>query len=221
MSIEEKIRSRLSSLVAESTTLQKGNEHDQCFSNSHVAQCSAWLTSAQNCVHLVFSDPNNAYRKMTDRIADRPRHLGTHSFVAELSATLQALIVDAEAGLLVSVANQSRAETFDNFLDHAVAYLKCKKAKESGVIAGVVFEDTLRQVCRKNSIPEKDEKLDKLITNLVTCGQFTDVKAKRARAAADVRTKATHAQWDDFDLGDVDATIKFTRELITEKMDSN
>jgi len=33
-----------------------------------------------------------------------------------------------------------------------------------------------------------------------------------------VRTKATHAQWDEFDLSDVSATIDFTNELIDSEL---
>ncbi len=45
------------------------------------------------------------------------------------------------------------------------------------------------------------------------------VKAKRARVAAHVRTKATHAQWDDFHLNDVKVTIEFTEELILSHLE--
>jgi hypothetical protein len=45
--------------------------------------------------------------------------------------------------------------------------------------------------------------LDSLIGALTKIGVLTGTKAKRARVAADVRTKATHAQWDDYDIGDV------------------
>jgi hypothetical protein len=62
-------------------------------------------------------------------------------------------------------------------------------------------------------------KLDQLITDLTKAGEITDVKAKRARAAAHVRTKASHARWDEFELGDVVATIHFARELVTTKLD--
>jgi hypothetical protein len=66
--------------------------------------------------------------------------------------------------------------------------------REAGVIAGVVFEDALRRICRKHRITEKDVNLDSLISALVKIGALTDMKAKRARVAAHVRTKATHAQ---------------------------
>jgi hypothetical protein len=88
------------------------------------------------------------------------------------------------------------------------------------VIVGVVFEDSVRRVCRKHSIDERDVNLDKLISELVKQNVLTELKAKRARAAAGVRTKATHAQWDEFTPGDVEAALAFTRELIENQLDT-
>jgi hypothetical protein len=120
--------------------------------------------------------------------------------------------------LLASIENQTRASVFDDFLDHAKDYAKNKLKNEAGVIVGVVFEDTLRTICRNASIEEKDNKLDFLINELVKAGIFAPIKAKRARVAAHVRTKATHAQWDEFELVDVNTTINFTEELILKAL---
>lgn len=127
---------------------------------------------------------------------------------------LRSLLHDVDSGLLASIEDQTKASVFDDFLDHAKEYAKQKLSKEAGVIAGVVFEDTLRSICRARGIAEKDKKLDSLIDELVKAGVLSQVKAKRAKVAAHVRTKATHAQWDEFDLGDVNTTIDFTEELI-------
>lgn len=63
-------------------------------------------------------------------------------------------------------------------------------------------------------------KLDALISELSTLGELSAVQAKRARVAAHVRTKASHAQWGEFGAEDVQATITFTRELISAKLDA-
>ena len=86
------------------------------------------------------------------------------------------------------------------------------------MIVGVVFEDSVRRVCRKHSIEERGVSLDTLISELVKQAVLTELKAKRARAAAGVRTKATHAQWDEFAAGDVEAALAFTRELIENQL---
>ena len=218
MSIETSVQDRVRQLIERSSDLAMGNEHNQCVDPSHRADCSAWITAAHNIVHLAIPSKEAPYRKKADRIAEAKYGLGIHHAVREFAAILNSLLVDAELGLLESVADQARAETFDDFLDHAKRYLDESNKNEAGVIAGVVFEDSLRSICRKSGIGERGKKLDSLISELATRSEFTPVKAKRARVCADVRTKATHAQWDEFELDDVRATIEFTRELINSKL---
>ncbi|MEP7152504.1 MAG: hypothetical protein ABI856_12405 [Nitrospira sp.] len=200
--------------------LSVGNEYGQCTDEGQRQLCSAWLTAAHNAIHRICTDPETPYRKKVDKVVSRNHGLSIYTAVGEIAAVLRALLIDADRGLLASVADRARAETFDDFLDHAEAYVKDDRKNEAGAIAGVVFEDLLRRISTKVGLVEKDAKLDALISGLAARGELTAVKAKRARAAADVRTKATHAQWSEFELADVQATITFTRELIASKLDS-
>lgn len=218
MAIEDSIKDRLRQLLAEAPSLARGNKNDQCVDPAQMAACSAWITAAQNVVHLIVSSSDAPYRQKADGIARRGVDFVVHHSVSEFASVLKSLLLDSDMGLLASVADNARAEAFDDFLDHAVEYLRLSRKQESGVIAGVVFEDSLRRICRKRGIEEKGKKLDALISALATKGDLTPVKAKRARASADIRTKATHAQWDEFELDDVRATVEFTRELIDSKL---
>jgi hypothetical protein len=130
---------------------------------------------------------------------------------------LRSLLQDIEAGLITTLEDRVRAEVFDEFLDHAVVYQKSRRKELAGAIAGVVFEDTIRRIGKKHGA--SDPQIETMIINLVKKQIFTDVKAKRARAAADLRNKATHARWDQFDLHDVNDCIGFTRELITAHLE--
>jgi hypothetical protein len=219
MSVEDKIIIRIHDLIGTGNHLRSGNSIGQQLNNQHGEQCSAWMASAENIVQIVCPNPDNAYRKRVNEIT-RPSGLMIPSRVGEFTDLLNYLLVDIEQGLLSSVVNQVRAEAFDDFLDHAEFYYKDNRKNEAGVIAGVVFEDTIRKLCDKNTISQKGIKLDELISSLTKIDVITPTKAKRARVAAHVRTKATHAQWDEFDLEDVKATIDFTRELISNKLDS-
>ena len=67
-----------------------------------------------------------------------------------------------------------------------------------------------------HSIEPPDIKLDELIAALVKKGVLLDTEAKRARAAAGLRTSATHARWDQFGKGDVEACIHFTRDFVVK-----
>jgi hypothetical protein len=115
---------------------------------------------------------------------------------------------------LTTVENHAIAVTFDDFLDHGVEYLKHGRKDEAAVIAGIVFEDTIRRICRVQEIAENKVQLDILITELAKRDVLTALEAKRARAAAGLRTSAAHARWEEIKLGDVDPVIQFTRELM-------
>lgn len=220
MAIEDAIKNRITQLVTDGQRLSSGDEHGQAFDDQQLQECSAWVTATHNAIYLIVENPNSPYRQKVDRIASEDHGWQINAAVGELTAVVRNLLADAEAGLLSSVADRARAETFDEFLDHSASYMADGRKNEAGVIAGVVFEDTLRRICRKENMDEKGIKLDALISELATRGELSAVKAKRARAAAHVRTKASHAQWDEFELEDVRATIAFTRELIVSKLDS-
>ncbi len=162
---------------------------------------------------------DNPYKKSVDKICNTDQGILNPISVGEVTVILKLLLQDIDRGLLASIEDQTRASVFDDFLDHAKEYAKNNISNEAGVIAGVVFEDTLRTICRNSGVEEKGEKLDILIDQLVKSGILTQTKAKRARVAAHVRTKATHAQWEEFELEDVNTTIRFTEELILKYLE--
>ena len=88
-----------------------------------------------------------------------------------------------------------------------------------GVIAGIVFEDTIRRICRVLGVAENGIKLDTLITELTNRDVLTALKAKRALAGAGLRTYAAHARWAEIDLGDVAQVIELTKELIGAQLE--
>ncbi len=220
MAIEESVSERIRSLITEGQYLRGGSAHGTVLSVDHMEKCSGWIGAAGHVVQIVCPNPENMYRKKAEEIASRSVGNFTHSAVGEFTELLKRLLADVQGGLIAAIINRAQAETFDDFLDHGRAYLKAEQVREAGVIVGVVFEDSLRRVSRKNGIKDKDVKLDELISALTKLEVISPTKAKRARAAAHVRTKATHAQWDEFDLKDVNAAIEFTQELIEDQLDN-
>jgi len=176
--------------------------------------------STQNAVHRIASAPDAPYRTRVDAIAAEAHGWAVNQAVGQVREILRNLLEDARAGLLTSIANRARAEILDDFLDTSEHYLGNGRKNEAGIVAGVVFEDTVRRAARKHEIDEKDVKLDALISGLASLGLITGVQAKRARAAADVRTRATHAQWDEFDASDVGVAIDITHEIVAKLLDA-
>jgi hypothetical protein len=208
--IEEKIRH----LVERSAPLTTNSDLPR--NGQHKSEYDGWITEALNIIEVAVPKPNNAYRRSIDKLVERGFLIQN---VRSIGQILSALLQDIDAGLLGDLGNQIRAETFDDFLDHAEFYQKEGRKQEAGVIAGVVFEDTVRQICRdKCGITDKDQKLEDLINTLKGRGVITGQQSKQAKVGSHVRTKATHAQWDEFDLEGVAATIQITKIFLREHL---
>ena len=217
--LDEKHLQRMRELIGEARSLSIGDHNDQCNGHHHQTECMAWLLSAAQITAFLVPNTENLYRKSIERLATaRSNHIA-HRSVAEVAGLLAHHADDINRGYLGSIANAASAATFDDLLDHAEAYLVDQRKEPAGVLAGVVFEDSVRRVYRKvKGQSDKDIKLEQLINALMSFPVGTPtvngIEGKREKAAADVRTKATHAQWDEYSNDDVESTIKFTREFL-------
>lgn len=177
----------------------------------YLAACNSWIVEVRSVIDRAIPIEDHPYKQSVTKLAVRGAGDGK---ITEIGAILSALLVDSDAGLISDFGNKIRAETFDDFLEHADIYRQEGQKQAAGVLAGVVFEDTIRRICRDKGITEKDEDLDKLISTLARQTVITGQQARQARTAAFVRTKATHAQWDEYELDGVAETITLTRALL-------
>ena len=77
----------------------------------------------------------------------------------------------------------------------------------------------MRRICRVLGVPENGVALDTLISELTKQDFLTALKAKRARAAAELRTSAAHARLEKIQLSDVNPVIELTRELMAAHLE--
>jgi hypothetical protein len=206
--IEERIRKKILGLISRSKSL---NDDD-------IGTMRAWLIEALHTIELAVPLPNNAYRRETEKVIGNA-NMATGLRVDTVRGVLQAIVSDVDDGLIGSLRNKITSEVFDDFLDHAEFYRSKERKSEAGVIAGVVFEDTIRRVFReKTGEADKGRKLEDVINLLASQDVITAQQSKQAKVAAHVRTKATHAQWGEFDLSGVEDTIKITRQLLADHL---
>lgn len=209
MTNEEAITKRLEELIEAGKLLHLEE-------NAH-AESVGWIASALNIVVILFSDVDNIYRKEISNtcfMLDEGRFNIDYA-IDVINSVLKNIRSDMKYGLVLSIESKAIAETFDEFLEHGRAYFEENRKMESGVICGVVFEDTIRKLCKKHNIEEAGKNLDTLINALATRRVLKKITAQSARTAATLRNQAAHAQWDEFELSHVSATIQITQELIS------
>lgn len=180
-----------------------------------IPEVQAWITSSANLVSLTTS-PGSYFREELERITTCKELAGgaPWALVQKMQGLLSALKDEANHGLLRRLEDVFIATAFDDFLDHADAFHRANKAREAGVLAAIVLEDTIKRIASKNNVNGSGLTLEPLVDALVKAGVFTPVKAKRVKAYAGVRNPALHAEWDKFDIRDAGELISGTRELI-------
>jgi hypothetical protein len=209
--LEVAIRRKIEDLVRRAPNLVDNARQ----STRTLSECEGWITEAVNVIELAIPIENNSYRRRIKEMETR-KPIGAPQRVGYMAASLRALLPDIDAGLIADFGNKVRAETFDDFLDHADAYLQEGDKPVAGVLAGVVFEDTIRRICRDKNIT--GDSLVTLIHALARQQVITPQQSKQTEVAVHVRTKATHALWDEYDLDGVAATIQLTRTFLREHL---
>jgi hypothetical protein len=211
--IEKKLRDKIEQLIDRAPTYADDSSIEAIMQRTERWQADgeAWVVEATNVVELAVPDFINAYR-MRMRIATLggPVVERVHS----IASLLRSLLADIDAGLIGTLKTKVQAETFEDFLDHAIAYRNRGGKDQAGVIAGVVFEDTMRKIYADNIDKVARPELEQVIIALTKKEVITEEQAKQARVAQLVRTKATHAEWTGFTMEGVDDTIKITKALI-------
>lgn len=123
---------------------------------------------------------------------------------------------DFQGGFLTSVKNLVQAELFDSELEQATELLNSGYKGPAAVVAGVVLETTLRDLCTDNSIPHG--KLDKMNSDLAKAGVYNKLQQKRITALADIRNSAAHGDWTSFNDYEVKEMIRDVERFLSDHL---
>jgi len=217
--LSERILKRIDDLISTRPAAHAPLEQ-QLVDGAQRAACVAWLASVGNLIDHLLPDPESSYRVLarTRQAAAVRGPYFVHEQVAQMLNALEQIKLDVAAGLLTNLEARVSGETFDDLLDHADQYLKESRHEPAGVLAGVVFEDTIRRLCEKHAIEHRGIQLDGLLNALKAKNVLTKLEQKEGVAAADLRGNATHANWAAFNADQARTVVVFTRRIIRDKL---
>jgi len=122
-----------------------------------------------------------------------------------MKAVFLAAKEDFQGGYLNSLRNLVQAEVFGSELDQARELLSTGYIPAAAVIAGVVLETTIRNLCTDHGL--EHGKLDKMNADLAKASVYNSIQQKRITAMAGIRNAAAHGETDKFSAGDVKGMI--------------
>ncbi|WP_026176348.1 hypothetical protein [Methylobacterium sp. 88A] len=141
---------------------------------------------------------------------------GNHPRFVKLRSVFTAAKEDYEGGYLNHFRNLVQADVFGDELEQASELLSNGYATAAAVIAGVVLETAIRQLCTDNGIPTG--KLDRMNADLAKAGIYNSLVQKQITAQAGVRNSAAHGKPDEFTDKDVAGLIAYTETFLAERL---
>lgn len=202
----EKRFSELESQVIsiEATKQRRNSEYSGSYDHVDDNLILNWQVKVKNLLSNLCGEDSQHFTAFIE--SGKPTSFSSnYTILQQMKAVFMAAKEDFEGGYLNSVRNLVQAEVFDNELDQAKELLSSGYAAAAAVIAGVVLETTLRNMCRDNGILLG--KLDKMNADLTKQGVYNSLTQKRITALAGVRNSAAHGKTEEFSKDDVNSMI--------------
>jgi hypothetical protein len=174
-----------------------------------------WKVKARDLISKVCGKESEYYKDF-ERHEKAYAGATSHSILLTLKPIFFATKDDYEKGYLNSIRNLVQAEVFDNELEQATELLNGNYKLPAAVVAGVVLETTLRQMCiDKGIVPGK---LNKMNDDLARAGAYNSLVQKRITGLAAIRNSAAHGKPDEFSEKDVADMISQVRTFVENQL---
>lgn len=172
-----------------------------------------WATSSADMLRRTFGHDSEYYQGFKEAF----KYPGYYSDLARGMAIVKAAANDYSKGYLLETAALVRAEVFSDLLEQSEHLLEEGYYQAAAVLAGGILEDSLRKLCQRNAIAiSANPKLDSMNSELAKKGVYSVLVQKRVTLLADIRNKAAHGQWSEFNKTDVATMVSQVRNFVTD-----
>jgi hypothetical protein len=175
-------------------------------------QLLTWKVKVKSLLATVCGEQSQHFKHFEDS-EHSPYSTNLDNF-RRMGAVFSAAKEDFEGGYLSSLRTHVQAEVFDSELDQASELLRSGHKTPAAVVAGIVLETTLRELCDRNGLPHG--KLDRMNAELAKKGVYTLLVQKRITTLAQIRNDAAHGNPDQFSDADVKSMIGDIQRFVTD-----
>jgi hypothetical protein len=163
-----------------------------------------WRVKVKNLLSKVCGEESQHFHQF-EKTEDKVYYYA-YTMFKDLKAVFLAAKEDFEGGYLSSMRTLTQAEVFDSELEQSSELLRNGYSTAAAVIAGVVLETALRELCDKEGIQRG--KLDKMNADLYKASVYSKLVQKQITAWADIRNSAAHGKSQEFTEQDVTNMIR-------------
>lgn len=174
-----------------------------------------WRTKVRNLL-VQACGPESEHYRLFGQTEDEDYHGTNYTTFKRLRLVLLAAKDGFDGGFLESVRSMVQSEVFASELEQASALFASGYFAAAAVIAGVVLETTLRELCMRHGVPTAS--LERMNADLVKAAVYNSLTQKQITAFAAIRNSAAHGRNEDFTRQDVDRMIKGVDDFLTSNL---
>jgi len=181
-----------------------------------------WIVNSKNILKLASGGEDSIHYESFLQLEKPQTFESKSSVLKRLVSILRACLDDLNNGFLISFKQIIQAEVFDSELEQATYFLNENYKIPAAVIAGVVLETAIKELCINNGIDiylpdgKREKKLEKLNEDLTKSGVYPLTQQKKVTYYADIRNNAAHGKPENFDPEDVRDMIKGIEKLLMD-----
>lgn len=147
--------------------------------------------------------------------SEKTNYSGFLGFFYDLKAIFRSAKEDYLGGYLSSVKSLVQAELFDDELEQAKELFDKGYHVASAVIARVILETWIKELCKENNIETENVKLGKMNEDLGKAGVYNMLLQKQITALAAIGNSAAHGKTNEFTIEQVKNMLMEIRTLLT------
>jgi len=220
MAALQKFSDRVNSLISLADRTIATTRHPQDFGISTVNRelFNELRTSSLSFIKNLYGD-SHPYYKDFDKYLLRAEPSETE----RARGILNAIKSEIDNDWLSSMKGLVSADIFSDFLEMAEHLLEEKYEHPAAIMIGSVLEEHLRQLCDKNNIAVTEnkngksvpKKADLLNAELAGQGVYNKLDQKNVTAWLDLRNKAAHGKYTEYNIQQVEFMLQAVTEFMT------
>lgn len=211
--MSQKILNRFEKLIEEAgeiKALSKVKHHEygsyETLGEEGDAKFLEWKVKVKNLIVLACGEKSIHFKDLIQSEETQSYDTNTR-VIKRLTPVLVAAYDDFKSGFLITFKQIVQAEIFDSEFEQAKSLLESGYKNAAAVIAGVVLETAIKELCLNNGIDIERKKLTQLNDDLAKAGVYNKLQQKQITALADIRNNAAHGNYDEFTKEDVERMI--------------
>jgi hypothetical protein len=194
-----------------SGSIQKRSEYRTSYTHIENNALLEWTVKATNLIELSCGAGSGHHQMFI--AAGKASSFDDHgNLLSRMRAVFNAARSDFEGGYLTSLRKLVHAEVFSDELDQASVLLQAGYIAPAAVVAGVILETNLRNLCTTHGLPAGS--MDRMNADLAKAGQYNVLTQKKITALAAIRNSAAHGKVEEFNAQDVKNMIQSITDLI-------